>query len=244
MAADSEQLNVLVIDDDADLRKLLVDVVLGRGHQVVPAASAEEGLALLPLWTFQVAFLDQRLPGMDGLVLGEYLRRNNPDMTIALVTGEEETKLVRTARDLSITFIAKPFDVRAIQRVLDDTLSAAQAREERRLSQADPDFAPPFARHAADVLQAFEMPGVPGRIEERLVATIKRKLNELRSVGRYTERDRVIALSGLLCARVLGLDLPKLPSGATLYEEYDAIMRQRGRRTEFEEPGPQSARRS
>ena len=52
-------------------------------------------------------------------------------------------------------------------------------------------------------------------------------------MGRYTERDRVLALSGLLAARVLGVDLPRLPSGRTPYEEYDEIMRQHGRRTEF-----------
>jgi hypothetical protein len=78
------------------------------------------------------------------------------------------------------------------------------------------------------------MPGVPERIQSRLVTTIKRCLNDLRSVGRYTERDRVLALSGLLTARVLGIDLPRVPSGRTPYEEYDELMRLHGRRTEFE----------
>jgi hypothetical protein len=54
-------------------------------------------------------------------------------------------------------------------------------------------------------------------------------------VGRYTERDRVLALAGLLSARVLGIDLPKTQSGHSLYQEYDQIMVQQGRRTEFEQ---------
>ena len=54
------------------LRGLLVDIIGRGGHQAVPVASAEEGLELLPIWTFQVAFIDQRLPGMEGLVLGQY----------------------------------------------------------------------------------------------------------------------------------------------------------------------------
>src|SRR5215510_14461459 len=99
MAAEGDQVNILVIDDVSALRGLLVDIITRRGHQAVPAASAEEGLELLPFWTFQVAFIDQKLPGMEGLVLGEYLRRNNPDMTIALVTGEQDTRLPRLAKE-------------------------------------------------------------------------------------------------------------------------------------------------
>lgn len=235
MDHDAEQLNVLVIDDDDNVRRVLVDVVTSRGHQALPAASAEEGMALLPLWTFQVAFLDQRLPDMDGLVLGEFLRKNNPDMTIALVTGEDEPRLERLARHHSITFIAKPFEVRQIELVLDEALSNAQARSVRRHRQADEDFAPPISRFAAELTPSFEMPHVPDRLAERLTATIKRRLSDLRSVGRYTERDRVLALAGLLSARVLGIDLPKTNAGHSLYEEYDQIMRQQGRRTEFDQ---------
>ncbi len=70
---------------------------------------------------------------------------------------------------------------------------------------------------------------------ERTVRMTMPKLNDLRSVGRYTERDRVVCLSGLLAARVLGVDLPKTHAGLTLFEEYDQVMRAQGRRTEFSE---------
>ncbi|MBK7579406.1 MAG: response regulator [Myxococcales bacterium] len=235
MDHDPEQLNVLVIDDDENVRRLLVDLVTSRGHQALPAGSAEEGMALLPIWTFQVAFLDQGLPGMEGLVLGEFLRKNNPDMTIALVTGEDEPRIERVARDLAITFIAKPFEVRQIQDVLDDAVSEALVRSARRNRQEDPDFAPPISRFVSEIEQSFEVPHLPERVAERVTSVVKRKLNDLRSVGRYTERDRVLALAGLLTARVLGIDLPKTQGGLTLYEEYDQIMQREGRRVEFED---------
>ena len=230
----ADVLNVLVIDDDESIRRLIVEIVGRQEHQAVPASNAEEGLKLLPFWTFQVAFIDQRLPGMDGLVLGEYLRRNNPDMTVALVTGEGDARLERRSRDLSITYIKKPFEVREILDVIDAYVAGAREREARRLNREDEDFAPPIARHANELAEAFTMPGVPSRIEDRLVETIKRCLSDLRTVGRYTERDRVLALSGLLAARVLGVRLPRAPSGRTYFEEYDALMRQHGRRPEFE----------
>ena len=236
-----EQLNILVIDDDAATREVLTEIITAQEHQAVPASSAEEGLGLLPLWTFQVAFIDQNLPGMEGLVVGEYLRRNNPDMTIALVTGEPDRRLARRSRDLEIRFIAKPFEIREIVDVIASNIEAASVRRERRLAHEDADFAPPIATFAEELTSCYGVPGVPARIEGRLVETIKRCLNNLRSVSRYTERDRVVALSGLLTSRVLGVQLPRAPSGRTLYDEYDALMTEHGRRPEFDGSSGSSA---
>lgn len=230
-----EQLNVLVIDDDPAMVQLLGDIVHRVEHQVVTATSAEEGLELLPFWTFQVAFLDHKLPGMDGLVFGEYLRRNNPDMTIALVTGDDDRKLQKKSREAQIVHIAKPFVVADIMRVLDDYVEAAKERRAKRLQVRDERYVPQLAQYADDLGAAFAMPNVPSRIQDRLVETTKRCLNNLRSAGRYTERDRVTALAGLIAARVLDVDLPKASSERSLFEEYDALMRDQGRRPEFSE---------
>ena len=114
------QLHVLVIDDDEDVRQLLVEILLPDEHQIFAVGSAEEGLQLLPYHTFHVAFLDQNLPGMEGLVLGEFLQKNNPDMKVALVTGNDDPRLPRLGEKLGIKFIAKPFEVRSILDVIDE----------------------------------------------------------------------------------------------------------------------------
>jgi CheY-like chemotaxis protein len=228
------QVNVLVIDDDPDVRDLLVAIVLRRDHQVIAVESAEEGLELLPTWTFQVAFIDQNLPGMDGVVLGEYLRRNNPHMVIALVTGETDRAIERRTLAMAIRFVPKPFHVAQILEILDDAVADADEREAHRRRRDDPDFAPPIAHYVEDLADAYEIHGVPQRIEERLVQTVKRALNDLRSGSRYTERARVTALCGLLAAKLLNLELPRGASGQTLFDEYDTSMRAQGRRTEFE----------
>jgi CheY-like chemotaxis protein len=231
--SNDDMLHVLVIDDDDDLRRLLVDLVTRAGHQPVPASSAEEGLELLPFWTFQVAFLDYRLPGMDGLVLGEFLRRNNPDMSIVLVTADDDASLERRSKNLSIRFLAKPFEPTDVQRALEDYVELAKERRRQRLEEQASDFGPSFAEYGTEITECFGIPKVPNRIEERLVETLKRSLHNLRTIARYTERDRVVALSGLISAKVLGVQLPRAPSGRTYYEEYDVLMHQHGRRAEF-----------
>ncbi len=233
---DVDLLHVLVIDDDEAMRNLITQILLPTGHQVVSAESAEAGLELLPYYTFQVALLDQRLPGMEGLVLGEFLRKNNPHMKIALVTGEDDEKLVRFGEEHRITVIPKPFEVKQILDLITSYQDEARRRiEAARTKQEIGDYDPPFGRHLAALADAFELPSVPKRIEERLVHAVKTSLNELRSVSRYSERDRVIALSGLIALSVLGIKPPKTSAGRTLFEEYDALIKEHRRRTEFEE---------
>jgi hypothetical protein len=167
-------------------------------------------------------------------VLGEYLRRNNPDMTIAIVTGDGDPRVERRSRDLSIRYIAKPFLVQDILDVVDAWIEASRERERISSIRGGPDYYPSFSVYAQDLHECFAMPNVPSRIEDRLVTTIRRCLNDMKSARRYTERDRVIALSGLLTAQVLGVSLPHSSCGSTLFEEYDAIMKDRGKATAFE----------
>ena len=109
-----DALHALVIDDDPGISELIARILLKEDIQVVVAASAEEGLEQLPHFVFDLACLDHTLPGMEGLVLGEYLRRNNPDMQVALVTGEDPAALEELTRSQGIVLIPKPFEVSEI----------------------------------------------------------------------------------------------------------------------------------
>ncbi|MET0935332.1 MAG: sigma-54 dependent transcriptional regulator [Luteibacter sp.] len=60
---------VLIIDDDNDFRATLAATLVSLGHGVSVARSAEEGLALLAVGGVDMAFVDYRMPGMDGLGL-------------------------------------------------------------------------------------------------------------------------------------------------------------------------------
>lgn len=232
-SAEQDILNILVIDDDEAMRDLLTRWLLPRGHQVYAVGSAEEGLGLLPYATFQVALLDQHLPGMEGLFFGEFLRKNNPHMKIALITGSDDERLERIGQRSEITVIKKPFDVTEVFDLVSRFREEAGERQQQRLSREAPDWEAPLGSYFAELARTFEIPQVPKRIEERLLKTVRRSLTELRSVSRYNERDRVVAYAGLVTLGVLGVDLPKTRDGRTLFEEFDELMRVHGRRQEF-----------
>lgn len=220
------QLNILVIDDDEDIRHLLTEILRPDEHVVFPAGSAEDGLQLLPYTTFDVAFLDQNLPGMEGLVLGEYLRKNNSHMTVALVTGADDPRLARLGEAHDIRVIAKPFEVRQILDVVDAHRRKLRASLEPPAPSAE---RRPSLIDARDVLRdAFDDLNVPERLSEKLVRVVRARLAELRTERRYDEADRVVAYAGLVALSVLGVDPPRAPSGLTLHQEYDALMSKHG----------------
>ncbi len=228
-----EQLTALVVDDDPAMRALLASILLEYGHLAVTAGSAEEAMATLPLYTFQLAYLDHNLPGMEGVVFGEWLRRNNPFMQIALVTGVEDDALEERVQDRGIVFVQKPFDVHDVTELVSRYLEAARERLQRDQESESEWHAPPFELFTEELPAYFGLPSVPARIEDGLVRRINEAMANMRSVGRYSERDRVAALAGLLAARVLGVRVPRGRRDMTLYEEYDEIMEGLGRRREF-----------
>ncbi len=234
-----EQLNILVIDDDPDMRSLFVRMLLPEGHQVFVVASAEEGLALLPYDTFQIAFIDQHLPGMEGLVFGEYVRSNNPHMKMALVTGAAEPGMARTAEEHHISVIAKPFKSAQLFAVIDDYKADAHARHLQALQEGPKGVKDLHsAEHFGALPKLFGVPSVPSRIEERVIRQAKRCLAHLKSEARYNERDRFAAFSALITMQVLGVKIPKGPSGQSLTEEFDEIMEARGCKPAFTNSGP------
>ena len=229
---------VLVIDDDPDICLMIATGLLKHGIHVITAGSAEAGLEQLPYGTFDVAFLDQNLPGMAGLVLGEYLRRNNPHMKIAMVTGESSERLQRLSAAQDIVFIPKPFELSQLL----DVITEAQTETRRRQAAQDAAESPAYVArpgaHGRALRDTYAMPRISARIQSRLVRTIKAALSRLRNQGEHWAVDRSVALAGLLTAQVLNLELPRTRDGKSLFEEYDALMHADGRRTEFNEEPP------
>jgi len=81
---------VLIVDDDADTRRVLAEILRGEGITPVEAADGEAAIALAERGTVDLVLLDVSMPGMDGFAVVERLRRGRAQRTPLIVyTGRE-----------------------------------------------------------------------------------------------------------------------------------------------------------
>lgn len=233
---DQGLLTVLVIDDDPELREYVSGIVLAERHHVIARASAEAGLELLPYHVFDAAILDHRLPGMEGLVLGEYLHRNNPHMEVALMTGDPDPRLRQLAKAAGLVLLEKPFDMEEIERFIARAVERKLGRAEAHTpTVADPLQGGPIdlMPHFAALSEAFGAPSVPHRLEELLYRRVREALEAIRYGGGFDERARTIAYAGIITAKVLGVRMPRSRNGTSLAAWFDELMVESGRPPAF-----------
>jgi two-component system, OmpR family, phosphate regulon response regulator OmpR len=114
VAVNGEARHILVVDDDARLRRLLQRYLTEHGHHVTGAADAAEAKAALRNFAFDLMVLDVMMPGQDGLSLTAELRTAT-DLPILLLTALGETE--DRVRGLSVgadDYLVKPFDPREL----------------------------------------------------------------------------------------------------------------------------------
>lgn len=105
---------VLIVDDEAGLRRVLERILTRHGYRVLTASSAEAAYELLVSEEADALLLDIHLPTMSGLAL--YLaiihRWPNLEGRIAIMTGDAEADEVRTwLEHHRCTVIRKPFNL-------------------------------------------------------------------------------------------------------------------------------------
>lgn len=107
--------SILVVDDDADLLRLLSMRLGAAGYRVTAVASAEAALSQLSISRPQLVLSDVQLPGMDGLALFDAIRVRHPSLPVILLTahGTIPDAVEATSRGV-FTYLAKPFDSKAL----------------------------------------------------------------------------------------------------------------------------------
>jgi two-component system phosphate regulon response regulator OmpR len=121
--------NVLVVDDDADVRRMLVEYLGSHDYDVDAAASGAEMREKLASSVPDVVLLDVGLPGEDGLSLARWLRERHRVGIIMVTAADGVVDRVVGLEVGADDYIAKPFDPRELRARLKSVL--------RRLKGAD-----------------------------------------------------------------------------------------------------------
>ncbi len=108
---DEMKTRILVVEDEAPIRKLISINLNRAGFQVMEAESSEEALELIDEFNPMVAVLDVMLPGIDGFTLCSYLRNKSSNMIIIMLTARgQDTDKINGLEIGADDYMVKPFN--------------------------------------------------------------------------------------------------------------------------------------
>ena len=101
---------VLIVDDEPAVRDLMVRWVTALGMRPETAADADEALASLRLHHYDLAVIDVRMPGHDGLWLASEVQRDHPNTAVVIATGYTELLDADREQRPIADFLIKPIE--------------------------------------------------------------------------------------------------------------------------------------
>jgi DNA-binding NtrC family response regulator len=123
------QPSILVVDDDAEMRALLLDVLRHDGYDVVEAGDGPEGLLALRQRDFDVILMDKNMPGPSGLDLLPGLRRIRPFARVIMMTAFGDVpSYVEAVEKGAVEYLFKPFRMEEMRAAVHKALASGLAR--------------------------------------------------------------------------------------------------------------------
>lgn len=103
---------ILIVDDEADVRDIVSEMITDLGYEVRGADSGEAALDLMATTPFDLVISDVKMRGMDGLALLRRLRRRFPKLPLAIMTAHPNIDVQRLVQDNLVDFLLlKPFQM-------------------------------------------------------------------------------------------------------------------------------------
>jgi two-component system response regulator HydG len=124
---------LLVVEDEPELRDVMVQGLLRRGFTVTGAADGDEALAALATQEFDVVLLDLHMPRRPGLSVLQSMRADGHDAEVIIVTGHAEVGVVIEALKLhAFDYITKPFQLGELVQAIHRAVEHRRLRRENR----------------------------------------------------------------------------------------------------------------
>ena len=129
---------VLLVDDDPDFCEALSDRLRSLGFQVTVADCGPEALRLCREEPPAIVLLDLVMPEMDGMVVLETIRREEPDVVVIVITGHGTiARAVEAMKKGAYDFVTKPVDPRHLEIVLGKALERQALRDANALLSSE-----------------------------------------------------------------------------------------------------------
>lgn len=115
--------NVLVVDDEVEVLKILEKILAENGYNVLKAQNGAEALRAARRSDIKLALLDIKLPKINGIELLGRFKKVNPDLIVIMITAYGTLKTAIEAMRLgAYDYITKPFDLNFIVSIVEQAL--------------------------------------------------------------------------------------------------------------------------
>src|SRR5712675_912587 len=131
MANSEVKRNILVVDDEAQITRVLKTTLSSQGYGIRTASDGEEALLLMKDWAPDLVVTDLRMPNMDGLELCRRIRSESHIPIIVLSVKGEETIKVEALDAGADDYITKPFSVNELLARVRATLRRASTAQQQ-----------------------------------------------------------------------------------------------------------------
>ena len=113
---------ILLVDDNAVVRDMLVDLVGSLGYVADAASGGAEALALFDRNRYDIVLTDLLMPGMSGWEVLAAVRQRDPRMPVVIITGTPAVGDPRAAQP-GVAVLKKPVDVKALNETIKEKLT-------------------------------------------------------------------------------------------------------------------------
>jgi DNA-binding NtrC family response regulator len=124
--------NILVVDDEPNIRRVLEAVLAKEGHNVQVAENGRKGQEIIAADdSIDILISDLIMPDINGIELLEAAKEINPDLSVLMITAHGTIKSAVDAMKLgALDYITKPFDLDDIKQVVKNALTRKNIKEE------------------------------------------------------------------------------------------------------------------
>lgn len=129
---------ILIVDDDVNFGGLLEEYLGKQGFQVSAVSGGEDAVEQLSKRKFDIALLDLMMPGMDGYEVMDFIKDQDLETNVIVMTGHASTQsAVTSLRKGVYDFLDKPFDLEALSTVIKGAIGKKQARDEKKKAKEE-----------------------------------------------------------------------------------------------------------
>ncbi len=113
---------ILVVEDDPFVRDLLAEILQGAGHHIELASDGQSALKKFSPGLYDIVLTDQSMPGISGQRLSATLKGLDPEITVILITGWQNSSAEELRQSGVDYFLAKPFKVEQVLSLIQQAL--------------------------------------------------------------------------------------------------------------------------